>query len=453
MKNNALIEILKILKWHSFVRYLLESMRFTQSIRALVVASALGGAWLQTLTAQDEDGHHHHHHSDPVEFHANVGLFGKSSAFASLRDNARRDSYSMLYATMLMKAQAFETIDFGLGISAFVPFSMDTTFGGSRYNYIESRFTTSTAYVGYEKKFENLSFGIKAGRFEDEFDWVGHSLQGAYGYIQNPYFKLYGLWVDEQAHITREFATDFNFYRHLYDGKNLFAGGFNLTLPFVEIAPFAYHMQEFFDVFGGKVILSFGGVDGWQSTTFLHYAYLNSTFAHNSHHDHDHSHDDGHGHTTGERGDTFLIWAEQAIAYRDLLEFGAGYQKVGNHFFEIANMGSISRFEAHNHAHNGFGVIQPGGMHSGSQTTNMYEEHTSSIYGFVDVNFGKGAVEILGRDSRSVSKIQSAYSLGVRYAATLDVEIGAIGVYMLERLEHQSTINRSFGKAYVQYSF
>ena len=246
---------------------------------------------------------------------------------------------------------------------------------------------------------------------------------------------------------------DFDFYRHLYDGKNLFAGGLELTLPFVQLSPFAYHMQEFFDVFGGKAILSFGGVDGWHSTTLLHYAYLHSTFAHHSHHEHDHSHDDGHGHTIGERGDTYLIWLEQGIAYGNLLEFGAGYQKVGNHFFEIANMGSTSRFEAHNHAHNGFGVIQPGGMHSGSQSTNMYEERASTIYGFVDIGFSKGAIEILGRDSRSAHRIQSAYSLGVRYAATLDVELGAIGVYMLERLEHQSAINRSFGKAYVQYSF
>ncbi|HIV48747.1 MAG TPA: outer membrane family protein [Candidatus Helicobacter avicola] len=425
--------------------------RFTRlhtSVRIFTLAAALGGLWLRA-----EDHHHHHHHSDPVEFHAHIGLFGKSSALASSQSNARRDSYSMLYTTMLMKAQAFEAIDFGLGISAFVPFSMDTTFGGMRYEYIESKFTTNTTYIGYEKKFENLSLGIKAGRFEDEFDWVGHSLQGAYGYLQNPYFKLYGLWVDEQAHITREFATDFNFYRHLYDGKNLFAGGINLTLPFVEIAPFAYHMQEFFDVFGGKVIFSLGGVDSWHSTTLLHYAYLNSTFAHSSHHDHNHSHDDGHGHTIGERGDTFLIWVEQSVAYNNLIEFGAGYQKVGNHFFEIANMGSISRFEAHNHAHNGFGVIQPGGMHSGSQTTNMYEDRTNTIYGFVDIGFNKGAIEILGRDSRSARKTQSAYSLGVRYNVTLDLELGMIGVYMLEKLGQTDAINRSFGKAYVQYSF
>lgn len=421
--------------------------------RALALWGLCGGVGVAQILTHDEGGHHHHHHSDPVEFRAHIGLFGKSSALASSRDNARRDSYSMLYTTMLMKAQAFESLDFGLGISAFVPFGMDTTFGGTRYEYIESKFITNTAYVGYEKKFENLSLGIKTGRFEDEFDWVGHSLQGAHAYIQIPYAKLYGLWVDEQAHITREFATDFDFYRHLYDDKNLFAGGLELTLPFVQLSPFAYHMQEFFDVFGGKAILSFGGVDGWHSTTLLHYAYLHSTFAHHSHHEHDHSHDDGHGHTIGERGDTYLIWLEQGIAYGNLLEFGAGYQKVGNHFFEIANMGSTSRFEAHNHAHNGFGVIQPGGMHSGSQSTNMYEERASTIYGFVDIGFSKGAIEILGRDSRSAHRIQSAYSLGVRYAATLDVELGAIGVYMLERLEHQSAINRSFGKAYVQYSF
>lgn len=428
-------------------------------ILTLVTLGVFGnfGLYADTLQHLDVDlGHHHHHHdSDPVDFHANVGIFGKSSAFASARDNARRDSYSMLYSHVLMKAQAFETLDFGLGITAFAPFSMDTNFAGTPFEYIGSKFVTNNAYVAFEKKFENIDFGIKAGRFEDEFDWVGHSLQGAYGYIQNPYAKLYGLWVDEQAHITREFSTDFNFYQHMYDNKNLFVGGLNFTLPFVEFAPFVYHMQEFFDVFGGKIILSFGGVDSWHTSTLLHYAYLNSTYSHTTHQDHDHAHDDGHGHTTGERGDTFLAWLEQTIAYKNFLEFGAGYQKVGNHFFELANMGSVSRFEAHNHSHNGFGVIQPGGMHSGSQTTNMYEDHTNTIYGFIDIGFSKGAIEILGRDSRSTHRTQSAYSLGVRYSATLDLELGLIGVYMLEnkKEEQTGTINRSFGKAYIQYSF
>ena len=139
--------------------------------RALALWGLCGGVGVAQILTHDEGGHHHHHHSDPVEFRAHIGLFGKSSALASSRDNARRDSYSMLYTTMLMKAQAFESLDFGLGISAFVPFGMDTTFGGTRYEYIESKFITNTAYVGYEKKFENLSLGIKAGRFEDEFDW------------------------------------------------------------------------------------------------------------------------------------------------------------------------------------------------------------------------------------------------------------------------------------------
>lgn len=425
-------------------------------ILTLIIFGIFGGFWLCAETQNIELGHHHHHHgSDPVEFHADVGIFGKSSAFASAYNNARRDSYSMLYTHMLMKAQAYDMLDFGLGVVAFAPFNMDTNFGGTHYEYIGSKFVTNNAYVALEKKFENLSFGIKAGRFEDEFDWVGHSLQGAYGYIQNPYVKLYGLWVDEQAHITREFSTDFNFYQHMYDNKNLFVGGLNFTLPFIELAPFVYHMQEFFDVFGGKVILSFGGIDSWHTSTLLHYAYLNSTYSHAAHQDHDHIHDDGHGHTIGERGDTFLVWLEQAIAYKNFLEFGAGYQKVGNHFFELANMGSVSRFEAHNHSHNGFGVIQPGGMHSGSQTTNMYEDHTNTIYGFIDIGFSKGAIEILGRDSRSTHRTQSAYSLGVRYSATLDLELGLIGVYMLEnqKEEQTGTINRSFGKAYLQYSF
>ncbi|MGI0439684.1 outer membrane family protein [Helicobacter himalayensis] len=411
------------------------------------------------LDSQISQHLHHHHHNDGTQslhdFEASVGVFGKTSALSSKRENARRDNYSMLYAKMFLEATMFPNLYAGLGAQGFAPFQMDTTFGGEKYDYLSAKFVANQAYLSYKNESGRHSVGLKLGRFEDEFDWVGHSLQGAQGFVKANIFddtllKVSALWVNEQAHITREFSSDFNFYRDLYDRQNLYMGEIGLTSYHASLKGFGYVMPEFFSVFGGKTELEFGKRSRFYAKTMLQYAYLDSLFKQEAHHhEHSHSHE-GHTHNIGTRGDTYLVWLEQTFAYKNKLEFGAGFQQIGTHFFEIANMGTTMRFEAHNHAHNGFGVIAPGGMHNGSHTTNMYEAKARTWYAFLDYSIRNTSFEVLARNSVSAQKTQNALSLGVKHNFTEQLEIGAIGIYMLEKHEAESALNKSFAKAYFQ---
>ena len=77
------------------------------------------------------------------------------------------------------------------------------------------------------------------------------------------------------------------------------------------------------------------------------------------------------------------------------------------------------------------------------------------------MSFDNFVIEALARDSRNSERSQSAYSLGFRYTSIYDIEIGALGVYMLESKQSDGdgdepsykNLNRSFAKAYIQYAF
>ncbi|MGX2971799.1 hypothetical protein [Helicobacter sp. T3_23-1059] len=436
--------------------------------------------------------HEHSKQSDFASLSAKVGIFGKSSALASKSDNANKDNYAMLYSRLLLRATPFANahnglsgLQVGVGAVAYSPFYNDRA---NAYTYINSNFVANNAYLGYIKDFNRASVEVLAGRFEQELEWVGHSLQGVFGRVTLPFStgtnphsaQIYGIWVNEHADITREFSSDFDFYKHLYPKENLFAGGVNLSLALSQntrfhIEPYAYYLTHFFSVYGSKFVLDigFGGdfngnVSGtkWRSKTIAHGAFLYSNYAriHAGHNhneeggEHNHNHEDGHGHLdTDNRGDTYFALLEQEFLYKDLLYFGLGFQHIGARVFELANIETTSRFEAHEGQ--GFGVIRPGALHSGSHTTNAYDAHTNTYYGFVGARFGakrRFGLEIMGRDSTSSAKTQSAFSLGLRYEFAGGFEIGGLAVYMLDKHAHNGiphTLNRSFGKAYMQWRF
>lgn len=436
--------------------------------------------------------HEHSKQSDFASLSAKVGIFGKSSALASKSDNANKDNYAMLYSRLLLRANPFANahnglsgLQIGVGAVAYAPFYSDRA---NAYTYINSNFVANNAYLGYIKDFNRASVEVLAGRFEQELEWVGHSLQGVFGRVTLPFStgtnphsaQIYGIWVNEHADITREFSSDFDFYKHLYPKENLFAGGVNLSLALSQntrfhIEPYAYYLTHFFSVYGSKFVLDigFGGdfngnVSGtkWRSKTIAHGAFLYSNYAriHAGHNhneaggEHNHNHEDGHGHLdTDNRGDTYFALLEQEFFYKDLLYFGLGFQHIGSKVFELANIETTSRFEAHEGQ--GFGVIRPGALHSGSHTTNAYDAHTNTYYGFVGARFGaqrRFGLEIMGRDSTSSAKTQSAFSLGLRYEFPYGFEIGGLAVYMLDKHAHDGiphTLNRSFGKAYMQWRF
>lgn len=433
--------------------------------------------------------HGHSRTSDFASLSARIGIFGKSSALASKKDNSNRDNYAMLYSSVLLQSTPFahshtalNGLTLGVGVVAYAPFYTDKA---NAYTYINSNFVANNAYLGYIKDFDRLSVEVLAGRFERELEWVGHSLQGVFARLTLPFgartphsAQIYGIWVNEHADITREFSSDFNFYKHLYDSENLYAGGVNLSFGLAQNArlhfePYAYYLSNFFGVYGAKFVLDLGfggfgentGQNGvstkWRSKTVAHSAFLYSNYAriHAGHNhangEHNHNGEDGHGHLdTSNRGDTYFALLEQEFGYKDLVYFGLGFQHIGARVFEIANIETTSRFEAHEGE--GFGVIRPGLMHSGSHTSNAYDAHTNTYYGFVGARFGgqkRFALEAMGRDSRSSARAQSAFSLGLRYAFSYGFEIGGIGVFMLEKHAGESTLNRSFGKAYMQWRF
>lgn len=444
------------------------------------------------LHAYELHEHGHSHTSDFASLSARVGIFGKSSALASKAENSNRDNYAMLYSSVLLQSTPFARsrtalngLTLGVGVVAYAPFYTDKA---NAYTYINSNFVANNAYLGYIKDFDRLSLEVLAGRFERELEWVGHSLQGVFARLTLPFgthtphsAQIYGIWVNEHADITREFSSDFNFYKHLYAGENLYAGGVNLSFGLAQdtrlhFEPYAYYLSNFFGVYGAKFVLDLGfGADTlashssanshsstkWRSKTIAHSAFLYSNYsrihAGHEHSDGEHNHngEDGHGHLdTSNRGDTYFALLEQEFEYRDLVYFGAGFQHIGARVFEIANIETTSRFEAHEGE--GYGVIRPGLMHSGSHTSNAYDAHTNTYYGFVGARFGKEkrfALEAMGRDSRSSARAQSAFSLGLRYAFPYGFEIGGIGVFMLEKHAGESTLNRSFGKAYMQWRF
>ena len=443
------------------------------------------------LHAYELHEHSHAKASDFASLSARVGIFGKSSALASKSDSANKDNYAMLYSSLLLTANPFANatnalngFTVGVGAVAYAPFYNDKA---NAYTYINANFVANNAYLGYLKDFNRISVELLAGRFEQELEWVGHSLQGVFGRVTLPFgtgtnphsAQIYGIWVNEHADITREFSSDFDFYKHLYPKENLFAGGVNLSLAIAErtrfhIEPYAYYLTHFFGVYGSKFVLDIGfggssdnGLNGakWRSKTIAHGAFLYSNYArigHNNNNEaggeHNHNHEDGHGHlNTQNRGDTYFALLEQEFIYKDLLYFGVGFQHIGARVFELANIETTSRFEAHEGQ--GFGVIRPGVMHSGSHTTNAYDAHTNTYYGFVGARFGaqkRFALEAMGRNSASSAKTQDAFSLGLRYEFARGFEIGGIGVFMLDKHAHDGTthtLNRSFGKAYMQWRF
>ena len=448
------------------------------------------------LHAYELHEHAHSRTSDFASLSARIGIFGKSSALASKAENSNRDNYAMLYSSVLLQSTPFARshtalngLTLGVGVVAYAPFYTDKA---NAYTYINSNFVANNAYLGYIKDFDKLSVEVLAGRFERELEWVGHSLQGVFARLTLPFgartphsAQIYGIWVNEHADITREFSSDFNFYKHLYSSENLYAGGVNLSFGLAQNArlhfePYAYYLSNFFGVYGAKFVLDLGfgglgenaGQNGvstkWRSKTSAHSAFLYSNYAriHAGHNhnegEHNHNGEDGHGHLdTSNRGDTYFALLEQEFGYKDLVYFGLGFQHIGARVFEIANIETTSRFEAHEGE--GFGVIRPGLMHSGSHTSNAYDAHTNTYYGFVGARFGgqkRFALEAMGRDSRSSARAQSAFSLGLRYAFSYGFEIGGIGVFMLDKHQHgnghnqkEMIVNRSFGKAYVQWSF
>ncbi len=378
--------------------------------------------------------HSHNHSHDEVkqyDFYGHIGVFNKTNL------GKTRDNYNNFSASIGLGYNIQDILFFELGVYAATPLYEYPKYNATD-NYINKKFLTNTAYIKYVT--DNF-FNIQAGRYHEDRDWLRHYIQGVGVDIQYGNFKIWANWVDEQAHANREHITDFDVYKNAYDDEFLWAGGLVLDAPFLTISPYYYAMNNFFWSVGGKLESALKNNNGWGYNTILHYVYLKSKISNiDNNHSHDHSH-------SNLNGDSHIVWLDQEIKYsfdNGSIMFGGGYIQVWKSYFELSSIGNMSRFETH--SHNEYNVIEPGGIDSGINTSNMFNANTKTFYGFVGTEIKDVALMVLGRNSKGDSIRQDAYSLGFRWNIMLGVSIGGIGTYMIENKK-----NLSFVKGYIEF--
>lgn len=394
---------------------------------------------LRSLLADEEKdnktestiNNHTHYEAKQYSLSGHIGAFNKTNL------GKTKDNYNAFSASIGLTYNIQEILFFGLGVYGMTPLYEYPKYNAIN-NYIEKKFITNTAYVKYVTE---GFFSISAGRYHEDRDWLRHYVQGVGIDMQYSGLKVWANWVNEQAHANREHITDFDIYKNTYNGEFLWAGGLVLEIPYFTIEPYYYAMNNYFWSVGGKLESQLTNNDGWGYHTILHYAYLNDKTKNiSSDHPHDHLHSDL-------TGDSSIAWLDQEIKYgfkNGSLLFGGGYVQVWKSYFELANIGNMSRFDTHNHQE--YDVIEPGGTDNGINVSNMFNANTRTFYGFIGTEIKDVALMLLGRNSTGSGITQNAYSLGFRWNIMLGVSIGGVGAYMTENKR-----NLSFLKGYVEF--
>lgn len=371
-------------------------------------------------------------HSDSIlnSFYGHAGFFGKTNILGK-----NKDSYGVFSASIGLTYNVQDMLFFNIGIYGMTPF-MEYPNGITR-DYVSSKFNTNNAYVKY---ITEGFFSVTVGRYHEERDWLKHYVQGAGIDIDYNWIKIWGNWVDEQAHANREHLTDFNIFKNTYNKQWLGAAGINLNMFGIDLEPYYYYMNNYFWSAGGKIGADIDIGKEWNSKTIVHYAYLDSKVDVSP---------DSHSNVNLQQADTSsLFWFEEAIKYQkneDSVIFGAGFIKVWKSYFKLANLGNMSRFETH--SDKDYDVIEPGGLDNGTNTSNMFNANTRTIYGFVGFKIKDFSMMILGRNSKGNGIIQDSYSLGGKWKIIDGINIGGVGVYMMENKR-----NMSFAKGYIEFA-
>ena len=407
----------------------------TQEMQSLESIISLPPLILDSIEDEEkknsDENHSNHDHESKKEydFDMHIGVFNKTNL------GKTKDNYNAFSASLNLAYSLQNTLFFGLGVNAITPLYEYPKYNAIN-NYIDTRFLASTAYIKY--KVADF-FVITGGRYHEHKDWLRHYVQGIGIDVEYDLFEVWANWVDEQAHANREHMSDFNTYKNAYNNEFLWATGININIPYLSIAPYYYALNKFFWSVGGKLESKLIQKEGFGYATTLHYAYLKSK-------KNEYSHDHNHMHSNLE-GDSSILWFDQEVNYsfqNGSLSFGAGYIQVWKSYFELANIGNISRFETH--SHNAYEVIEPGGMNNGINTSNMFNANTRTFYGFVGTEINKVALMALFRNSKGSGITQDSYSLGFRWNIALGVNIGGIGAYMIENKK-----NLSFLKGYIEF--
>lgn len=310
-------------------------------------------------------------------------------------------------------------------------------------NIKHSDFVTHRAnikYVATDSSYNEL-FDITLGRFQENRDWIKNYAQGMKLNVNYGWLKVWLDWLDDQAYVNREYVTDFDIFKQAYNNQWLIAGGLGLSAFGIDMLPYYYYLNDNFWAAGGKLEnnIKFAS-KAWSNRGVLHYAYLNNK----------------REFMVNEDKKSQILWIEEMFKYRNTnksVSFGAGYVQVWGSYFELANIGNMSRFETYNNQD--YGIMSPGGIDDSPNSTNMFFANTRTIYGFVGFRIGDFAMMLLGRNSvgdssyllAPIGKIrQDQYSLGGRYKIVDGLYIGGIATFMME-----NRVNKSYAKGYLEF--
>ncbi len=366
--------------------------------------------------------------------YGHIGFFGKTNMLGK-----NNDSYGVFSGSMGLTYDFLNSIYLNVGIYGIAPF-MDYPSRNSD-KYVTSKFVTNNAYIKY--KAEGF-YSISIGRYREDRDWLKHYVQGVGIDINYSAIKVWGNWVDEQAHVSREYLTDFDIYKKYYNRQWLIASGIGINIIGLEIAPYYYLMNDNFWAAGTKVGLDFDINKEWNTTTTMHYALLHAKTDIN----HKNYNNDIQGSSMQNGEESSILWIEEALSYQKDIHsviFGAGYIKVWDAYFELANMGNISRFETDSYY--GYNGIEPGEIYNGTNSGNTFNANTSTIYGFLGYKMDIFSTMLLGRYSKSNTTKQDLYSIGAKWKIVDGLYIGGVVAYMKE-----NGTNMSFAKGYFEFA-
>ncbi|RDU62898.1 outer membrane family protein [Helicobacter sp. MIT 14-3879] len=370
--------------------------------------------------------------------YGHIGFFGKTNVL----NHSVFNSYGVFSGSVGLVYDFKKIVFVDIGLYGMLPISGNNHSNILRdSNLSHSAFTTYRANVKYvaTDSYYNEFFDITIGRFQERRDWIRNYAQGVQLNANYGWVKVWLDWLDEQAYVNREYVTDFNVFKKVYNDEWLIAGGLGLSVFGVDVLPYYYYMNNNFWAAGGKL-----GIDiefnnkTWRNIAILHYVYLNNkrNFREN------------------ESKKSQILWLEEMLRYKiddKSVSFGLGYVQIFGSYFELANIGNISRFDTYNTQ--GYGIMSPGGIDNGGNSTNMFFSDTRSIYGFLGFRIGNFSMMFLGRNSNNNSKPlienrinQHQYSLGARYRIIEGLYLGGVGVFMLE-----NRLNKSYAKGYIEF--
>ncbi|MGX2970799.1 hypothetical protein [Helicobacter sp. T3_23-1059] len=396
-----------------------------------------------------------------TQLYGHIGTFGKSSILGK-----ERDSYLTLHFSANLSYDFYAKNDHLLNATIGIWGATSLLGGALRHNaheYIGNHlgdevgndWNNNNAFLRYEYR----GFSIQAGRFDAIVDWVGEHMQGAHIAYDFKYGEIYGAWINEYAHSSREETSNFVEFKELYYGGNELVLGAKLGVGEYRLGDiYAYYLTDFFYMLGGKISQDFRfGSSPFSLQILAHGNYLSSQRK---------------GWALGsinedrKLGNTYLLTIQPNIAYergRLGYKIGAGYARTGANDFLQAHMGgNLYLFEAEDETPFLYNIIAAGGWHNGTHQTNMFQANTDSAWGFVAFKYDPVAFNLTaryskGNEARILGGEQLQIALGANWNIYKGLHLGLVGVYMeqnnRDNKDGVKPTHTSYGKAFLEYRF